>query len=339
MRIVLDAMGGDLAPDAPAMGAVAAVSQDPTLQVVLVGPEPRLRPLVAKAGPLADRLSVHHTDQAIEAGEAPVAAVRAKPKASLVEAIRLVKSGMAEGAVSAGNTGAMMAAGLLVLGRVRGVERPGLSAVLPLQDGPGVLLLDVGANLEAKPQHLVQYAWMGSLYAEEVMGIARPRVALLNVGQEPSKGPAALQEVHVRLTRESSLNFVGNLESRDLLRGLADVVVCDGFVGNLTLKAVEGTAEEVLRGVRHALTDGFRAKLGGLLARSALMALRQRLDYQEVGGVPLLGLDGVVIKAHGASKAKAFCNAIRRAQEQVTRNVNGLIRDAMTSQVAREGPR
>jgi glycerol-3-phosphate acyltransferase PlsX len=261
--------------------------------------------------------------------EAPVAAVRAKQHSSLVEAIRLVHQGRVAGAVSAGNTGALLAAGLLVLKRMPGVERPALTAGLPTRDGSGVLVLDVGANVEARPQHLVQYAFMGSLYAEHVLGRARPRVGLLNIGTEAGKGPPSIQEAYTRLSHQSGLRFVGNVESREILSGAADVLVTDGFVGNLVLKAVEGAAEEVMRGVRGALYESVRARLGGLLARPALSRLRRRFDYQEIGGVPLLGLNGVVVKAHGASRQKAFANAIARAREQAEREVNRLITEAM----------
>lgn len=330
MRIAVDAEGGDLAPRAAVEGGVDAARRDPNLEVVLVGREEGWDPWLKDAPP--GRVRAHHTDDIIGPGEPPVQAVRQKPHASLVEAIRLVKAGEVDAAVSAGNTGAMMAAGLMVLGRLSGVERPALSAVLPTRDGRGVLLLDVGANVDAKPLHLVQYAHMGALYAERVLRVPEPRVGLINIGTEPGKGPQALQEAYARL--DVSVpgfvgRFVGNIEARDVLAGTADVLVADGFVGNVVLKVAEGTVAEVLYGVRGALRDGFRAQLGGLLAKPALLRLRTRLDYQEVGGVPLLGLSGVIIKAHGASRARAFANAVQRGAEQVTGDVNGLIGSAL----------
>jgi glycerol-3-phosphate acyltransferase PlsX len=337
VRIAVDAMGGDLAPEAPVAGALTAVRAVGDLEVVLVGREPEVRRALGPDG-THPRIQVVHRDDVIAPGESPVAAVRSKPTASLVEVIRLVRRGEVAGAVSAGNTGAMMAAGLLVLGRVPGVDRPALSAVLPSRRPSGVLLLDVGANVEARAPHLVQYAWMGSLYAAEVLGVKAPRVGLLNVGTEAGKGPSLLQEVHARLSRERGLNFVGNVESRDLLVDAADVVVTDGFVGNVVLKGIEGTAEEVLRAVRGALKGSWRGRIGGLIAQPALSALRRRLDYQEVGGVPLLGLDGVVIKAHGASGPRAFHNSILRAREQAERAVNALIKDALGPSEEEESP-
>lgn len=326
MRIAVDAEGGDLAPQAAVEGAVLAVQRDPSLTVTLVGRGLGWEPWLAAAP--ADRIHIHRTPDVIGPGESPVQAVRQKPHASLVEAIRLVKEGAADGAVSAGNTGAMMAAGLMVLGRLSGVERPALCALLPTRTGGGVLLLDVGANVDAKPLHLVQYAYMGLLYAERVLKVPTPRVGLVNIGTEPGKGPVALQEAYGRLD-VAGIQFVGNVEARDVLAGHTDVLVADGFVGNVVLKVVEGTVAEVLHGVRGALTDGLGAKMGGLLARPALQRLRRRLDYQEVGGVPLLGLAGVVIKAHGASRPLAFANAVRRGAEQVSGNVNALIGEAL----------
>ncbi len=336
MRIAIDAEGGDLAPRAAVEGGCEAARRHEGLEVVLVGRGEGWTPWMASAP--RGRVHVHHTDDVIGPAEPPVQAVRQKPHASLVEAIRLVKSGQVDGAVSAGNTGAMMAAGLLVLGRLGGVERPALCAVLPTRDGRGALLLDVGANVDAKPVHLVQYAHMGALYAERVLRVEVPRVGLVNLGTEPGKGPLALQEAFERLEAagpQLSGRFVGNIEARDVLAGVADVLVADGFVGNVVLKVAEGTVAEVMYGLRGALQDGMRAKLGGLLARPALLRLRTRLDYQEVGGVPLLGLSGVVIKAHGASRARAFANAVQRGAEQVAGDVNGRIGSALRELKAR----
>jgi len=322
VRIAVDAMGGDRAPQAPVEGALQALAQDETLEVVLVGAPAAL---AATLRPEVPRLTVVEAVEVITPDEPPVAAVRQKPDASLVKAVQLVADGAADGMVSAGNTGALMAAGLMLLGRITGVERPALTAVLPTVDGRGVLLLDVGANTEAKPSHLQQFAWMGALYAEQVLGRSAPRVALLNIGSEASKGPSTLRSAYQRLSRSKPLHFVGNLESRDLLTGAADVVVADGFVGNIVLKAVEGTAIEMMHHIARALRGSLRAKVGGLMARPALMRVRDVMDYERVGGVPLLGLNGVVIKAHGSSGPRAFANAVARAKEQARRRVGDLI--------------
>lgn len=330
MRIAIDAMGGDRAPEAPLEGARMALEQDSSLEVVVVGPESRLRDRLCHP-----RLAFEDAPEVIEPDEPPVAAVRRKPRASLVCGTALVKAGRVDGLVSAGNTGAMMAAGLLLLGRLSGVERPALTAVLPTRDGRGVLLLDVGANSEARAPQLLQFAWMGAHYAHEVLGREAPRVALLNIGEEANKGPSAVRAAYHELKSQNALNFVGNVESRDLLEGVADVVVTDGFVGNVVLKAVEGTALGMMRQIRAALSSGTRARIGGLLARPALQGVRRAMDYEEVGGVPLLGLDGVVIKAHGASGPRAFANAIHRAVEQARHHVGALIAESLR---AREAP-
>jgi len=326
LRIALDAMGGDRAPEAPLEGARLALAQDAALEVVVVGPEAGLRERIRHP-----RLHFEDAPDVIGTDESPVAAVRRKPHASLVRATALLKSGEVDGLVSAGSTGAMMAAGLLLLGRLAGVERPALTAVLPTRDGRGVLLLDVGANTEARAPQLLQFAWMGVHYAEHVLGRPTPRVALLNIGVEANKGPTAVRAAYHELKTRNALHFVGNVESRDLLEGVADVVVTDGFVGNVVLKAVEGTALGMMRQIGAALSSGARAKLGGLLARPALMAVRRAMDYEEVGGVPLLGLDGVVIKAHGASGPRAFANAIHRAVEQARHHVGALIAESLAA--------
>ncbi len=331
VRIALDAMGGDRAPDAPVAAAMQAVAGDPDLEVVLVGPrEPLTRLLPARPR----RILIEEADEVIDPSEPPVAAVRQKPQSSLVRAIDLVRAGLVSGMVSAGNTGALMAAGLMLLGRLPAVDRPALTAVLPTAGGDGVLLLDVGANTEAKPSQLLQFAWMGSLYAEQVLGRPEPRVALLNIGTEAGKGPGAVRSAYTRLLRTRQLHFVGNLESRDLLAGGADVVVCDGFVGNIVLKAVEGTALEMMRHIRRALGGSLRARVGGLMARPALLRVREAMDYETVGGVPLLGLQGVVIKAHGASGPRALANALARAQEQARRRVGELIAENLAREEA-----
>jgi glycerol-3-phosphate acyltransferase PlsX len=331
VRIAVDAMGGDHAPQAPVEGALQALAQDEDLEVVLVGASEALTHTVPSS---VKRVTVVETGDVISPDEPPVAAVRQKPEASLVKAIRLVAEGAADGMVSAGNTGALMAAGLMWLGRIEGVDRPALTAVLPTVDGRGVLLLDVGANTEAKPSHLQQFAWMGALYAEQVLARPEPRVALLNIGSEANKGPSTLRSAYQRLSRSKLLHFVGNLESRDLLAGAADVVVSDGFVGNIVLKAVEGTAIEMMHHIARALRGSLRAKLGGLMARPALMRVRDVMDYERVGGVPLLGLNGVVIKAHGSSGPRAFANAVARATEQARRRVGDLIAENLAREEA-----
>ncbi|MBX5466241.1 MAG: phosphate acyltransferase PlsX [Firmicutes bacterium] len=308
MRIAVDAMGGDLAPEAPVQGAIAAVERDPEVEVLLVGPPDRIGALL---GPWSahPRIGVRPADEAIGMNEPPVAAVRRKPNSSMVQAVRAVKEGQAAAAISAGNTGALMAAGLLWIGRIQGVERPALTAILPSMVQWGVLVLDVGANMDPKPIHLVQYAVMGALYCEEALNLAQPRVGLLNVGEEAGKGPPAIQEVHRRLS-ESGLRFVGNVEARELLQGKADVVVCEGFVGNVVLKLTEGLARDFLGEIRAIASRTVWTRWAGWVLRPGLRRMFERLDYQAYGGAPLLGLDGIVYKCHGSSEARAFAAAI-----------------------------
>ncbi len=329
MRIAVDAMGGDLAPSAAVCGARAAVEQERELTVVLVGDrkalDAELSSMIAHPG-----IEWVQADDIIETAEAPVQAVRQKAGSSLVKTIRLVKNNDADAAISAGNTGALMAAGLFVLGRMRGIERPALTAILPALHGWGVLMLDVGANLDPRPHQLYQYGVMGSIYCREVYGIDRPRVALLNVGVEEEKGPAVIREAHQLLKADRMLNFMGNLEPRELLQGQADVVVTEGFAGNVALKAIEGAARDIFREVKRALLGGVRQKMGALLVKDGFQALARRWDYQETGGAPLLGLNQIVYKCHGASDPRAFQRTILTAFEYCRRDSQSRIQERIT---------
>lgn len=330
MRIALDAMGGDNAPRATVQGALQAVHANADVDVVLVGDTVAIeRELGAERR--HERIHIHAAGEVIEMGEAPVQAVRRKPDSSLVQAMQLVKSGEADAVISAGNTGALMAAGLFLLGRMPGVERPALTAILPSVANWGVLLLDVGANLDPKPNHLHQYALMGSYYCEEVYGVTRPRVGLLNVGEEAGKGPPLVKETY-DLLKDSSLNFVGNVEARELFQGKADVVVCDGFSGNVALKLTEGLARDLFGQFREVLMENFQTKLAAMLLKKGLYALKRRLDYQEYGGAPLLGLDHIVYKCHGASEAKAFENAVMVAASYTKNRSHSSIRDRLNKE-------
>jgi glycerol-3-phosphate acyltransferase PlsX len=266
--------------------------------------------------------------------EKPAEAVRAKPDSSLVAAVRSVAEGDADAVVSAGNSGAMLAAGLLHLRRLSGVQRPGLAVTIPARRGPSVLL-DAGANADARPEHLVQFAHMGSVFAEEVLGVPRPEVRLLSIGEEDEKGSQLTLEA-LRLLREEGdrLNFAGNAEGRDLLRGAADVVVADGFTGNIALKLLEGTIRELLDSVRTEVTATFRGKLGGLLIKPATRRLRTRLDPETYGGAYLLGLRGLVVIAHGNSSRRAIANAIRLASRGVDHRVVELLAERLPQRVS-----
>ncbi len=312
MIIALDAMGGDRAPAEPVRGALLA-NRELGLQVALVGSEEMVREELVRHGPVPSGIEVVAASEAIAMDESPVQAVRQKKDASINVAMDLVKRGVASAAVSAGNTGAVMASALLKLGRVRGIERPALGTMAPYNT-TGILVLDVGANADCKASYLVQFAQMGSVYMEKVFGIRQPRVALMNIGEEETKGSELAQEAYERLQR-SNLNFVGNVEPHRIHHGPADVVVTDGFTGNVAVKATEGVADFIFGQLRAALTSRLHYQLAARILRPALMQVRRRMDYGEYGGAPLLGVDGVVIVTHGRAEAQAVKNALRLAQE------------------------
>jgi len=314
MLIALDTMGGDHAPTETVKGALLAV-RETDVEVALVGPPDVVRAELARHAPGSPppSLRVVPASEVVGMHEPPAQAVRQKRNSSINEALRLLKEGEASAVVSAGNTGAVVASALLLLGRLRGIERPALSAYFPAGEY-GVLALDVGANADCKPSYLVQFAHMGCIYVERVHGVERPRVGLLSIGEEEGKGNALTREAYDRLSR-SPLNFVGNVEAKDLMNGAAEVVVSDGFTGNVAMKMCEGMAEFVFRQLRETVGSRLRYRLGALLMIDALRAMRRRLDYAEYGGVPLLGVNGVVIICHGRSHAQAIKNAIRTAKE------------------------
>lgn len=307
MRIALDAMGSD---DFPAVEVAAAISAARGgHDVILVGAEPRIRPWLRDARGLS--LEIVHASEVIGMDESPVAAARSKRDSSLRRCFDLVEEGKAQAVVSAGNSGAVMATALLTVGRVPGVERPAIATVFPTTTGSSVLL-DIGANVDCRPSQLAQFAVMGATYARRVLGLEQPRVALLSNGTEEGKGNEALRETHALLKR-SSLAYVGQLEGRDLFAGRADVLVCDGFVGNVVLKSMEGAAEAFLGFMRAEIARSPFGRLGAWLLRPSLRALRRRLDYAEYGGAPLLGVAGAVVICHGASSSRAVENAIHVA--------------------------
>jgi glycerol-3-phosphate acyltransferase PlsX len=299
-RVAVDALGGDQAPGEVILGALAAAADG--IEVTLYGP----------AGLDAQGLTLVETTEVIEMAEKPAEAVRAKPDSSLVACVRAVADGTADAAVSAGNTGAMLAAGLLHLRRLPGVLRPAIAVPLPANRGPSVLL-DAGANADARPEHLFQFAHMGSVFSEEILDVHRPEVRLLSIGEEDEKGNQLTIEAHRLLRQDASLNFAGNAESRDLLRGVADVLVTDGFTGNIVLKLLEGTIGELLGELREEISSTASGKLGGLLIRPAARRMRKRLDPDTYGGAYLLGLRGLAVIAHGNSGRQAVANAIRLA--------------------------
>jgi phosphate acyltransferase len=324
MKLAIDAMGGDHAPKEIVLGAMRAIQEYPNLQITLVGDESKINAFLSNK----ERIEVLHTDEVILATDEPVRAVRRKKNASMVLAAQLVSDGIADACISAGNTGALMAAGLFVVGRIEGIERPALTPTLPTIGGEGFLLLDVGANVDAKPEHLLQYAIMGSIYSEKVRGIQNPRVGLLNIGTEEKKGND-LTKQSFDLLKAAPINFVGNVESRDLLNGVADVVVPDGFTGNMVLKTIEGTALSVFKMLKGALTSSLKNKLAAAVLKPDLNQLKSKMDYSEYGGAGLFGLKAPVIKAHGSSDSQAIFSAIRQAKEMVEQDVTPLIKKAV----------
>ncbi len=330
VRVALDAMGGDNAPGEIILGAVQA-AREYGMGVYLVGREEAIRAELAKHDTRGLDLPILHTDEVIEMDEHPANAVRRKKKASMTMALQLVLKGEALGAVSAGNSGAMMAASLFTLKRIPGVERPALGGVFPTKDG-ACLVIDIGANTDCKPEYLQQFALMGSIYMERIFHIQTPRIGLLANGEEETKGNQQVVETHTLLKANAStlgLNFIGNVEGRDIPGGGVDVVVCDGFVGNIVLKLSEGLAETLLGLIRTQMTSSLTSKLAAAVLRPGLRKVFKRLDYAEYGGVPLLGVNGCAIVSHGRSNAKAIKNALRVARQTAETGVATAIADGL----------
>jgi glycerol-3-phosphate acyltransferase PlsX len=310
VTIAVDAVGGDFAPDEVLSGVALALASDAGVRVKLCGPADVVEPFASKSG---ERIIAVPTTQIIEMDEHPANAVRSKKDSSIVVGCRLVREREADAFFSAGSTGAAMAAATLVMGRIKGVHRPAIATVLPTA-GPPCVLLDVGANADCKPEHLLQFASMGIAYAQTVLGVVRPRVGLLNIGEEPTKGSQLAQDTHA-LMAEHTDGFVGNVEGRDVLAGVVDVIVTDGFTGNVALKLLEGTSRILLGQVRDAMTSNLLNKAAASVVAPSMRKLKARLDPDTYGGAPLLGVDGICIIGHGSSKAQAVQAAIRVAAQ------------------------
>lgn len=331
MKIAVDAMGGDHAPGEIVRGAVEA-AREYRQEVILVGGQEKIGAELGGASP--GFIEILHAPEIIAMGEHPAVAVRRKKQSSIVQAVKLVQEGKAAAVVSAGSTGAAMAAALLGLGRIRGIDRPAIASILPRRVGTTVLL-DAGANVDCKPHNLLQFGIMGSLYAEKILGVLMPRVGLLNVGEEETKGNE-LTLAAFPLLREARINFLGNVEGRDIFAGTVDVVVCDGFVGNIVLKAGEGLAAALIHMVKEEVSKSWLAKMGTAMAIPALKGFKRRVDYAEYGGAPLLGVNGVVIICHGSSTSRAIKNAIKRAREAVENRLVDAIRTSIEENTNRE---
>ena len=327
ITIAVDAMGGDFAPSVVVEGALGALSEsEGRFSVLLVGRKVPVEAELAKhPAPPAGTCTVVHASEVIDMHDSPTAALKSKRDSSIAVGLTLHRDGKADAFVSAGNTGAVLSASTLILGRIPGVGRPTIGALIPTARGRA-LLVDAGTNVDCKPRHLLEFAVMGSIYVSAMLGTSNPSVGLLNIGEEESKGNEAVLEAHA-LLKNSKLNFAGNVEGRDILTGAADVIVCDGFVGNVLLKFGESIPAFFKVKFTAYASRSFMGKLIGLMARSGLRAVMKELDYQEHGGVPLLGVNGVSIIGHGGSTPKAIKNMIFRAEEMVLRKVNAGIRD------------
>ena len=319
-KIAVDAMGGDNAPQAIVEGVNQALADFSDIEIQLYGDEAKIKTYL-KAN---DRVSIIHTDEKINSDDEPVKAIRKKKQASMVLGAQAVKDGKADAVLSAGNTGALLAAGLLVVGRIKNIDRPGLMSSLPTIDGKGFNMLDLGANAENTAHHLHQYAILGSFYAKNVRSVAHPRIGLLNNGTETTKGDPLRKETFALLAADETLNFIGNVEARDLMNGVADVVVTDGFTGNAVLKSIEGTALGIMEQLKTSIKQaGLRAKLGALLLKNSLYDLKDSLDYSGAGGAVLFGLKAPVVKCHGSSDAKSVYYTIQQIRIMLETDVVG----------------
>lgn len=307
VKIAVDMMGGDNAPGIVLEAVEKAINDFKDLEIILFGDEKQYT-LNHK------RIEFRHCSEKIEMEDEPVRAIKRKKDSSMVRMAEAVKSGEADGCVSAGNTGALMSAGLFIVGRIKGVARPALVVTLPTIDGKGFVFLDVGANADAKPEHLLQYAQLGNIYAQKIRGIQQPKISLLNIGTEPAKGNALTKKTYQLLKDEASLRFNGNIEAKTLMEGDTDVVVTDGYTGNMVLKNIEGTAKSIGKMLKGTLLANLKNKLAAAILKKDISKFAKKLDYAEYGGSVLLGLDGTVVKAHGSSNARAFYSAIRQAK-------------------------
>ena len=330
MKIALDAMGGDDAPAAIVEGAVEA-ARELGVEIILVGDEKEIKKELSRHSTDRLPLSIVHASQRVEMDESPSSVVRKKRDSSIWVATELVKKSEAVAVISAGNTGASMATALFILGPIPGVERPAIATPLPTLKGTSIMI-DVGANVDCKPLHLFQFAIMGHIYAKEILGIAQPKVGLLSIGEEDTKGNELTKEVF-KMLKASALHFIGNVEGRDVYAGEADVIVCDGFIGNVALKISEGLSDAMIQFLKREIMGSALGKLGYFLLKPSFGRFRKKVDYAEYGGAPLLGVDGISIICHGRSSGLAIKNAIRVAKESYNRGVNRHIKEQIKAQM------
>ena len=325
-RVAVDAMGGDNAPVEIVKGAVEAVNENQNIIVYLTGKEDVVRAELGKYTYNEKQIEVVNADEVIETAEPPVRAIRKKKNSSIVVALNLVKDGTCDAFVSAGSSGAVLVGGQLIVGRIRGIERPPLAPLIPTEKGCS-LLIDCGANVDARPSHLVQFAKMGSVYMENVIGVDKPRVAIVNIGAEEEKGNALVKETFPLLKNCPEINFIGSIEARDIPSGYADVIVCEAFAGNIILKLYEGVAATLLKKVKAGMMTSLRSKIGALLVKPALKSTLKSFNLEAYGGAPLLGLNGLVVKTHGSSKSIEIKNSILQCVTFKEQKINEKIKD------------
>nr|WP_308626221.1 phosphate acyltransferase PlsX [uncultured Eisenbergiella sp.] len=329
VKVAVDAMGGDNAPGEIVKGAVEAIRAEKKIKVYLVGKEEQVKAELSKYTYPEEQVEVVNATEVIAMAEPPVAAIRSKKDSSIVKGLYLVREGKCDAFVSAGSTGAVLAGGQVIVGRSKGVERPPLAPLIPTEKGAS-LLIDCGANVDAKPSQLVQFAKMGSIYMENVMGIRNPRVGIVNIGAEEEKGNALVKETFPMLKECSDINFIGSIEARDIPAGAADVVVCEAFVGNVVLKLYEGVGATLIKKVKGGMMVNLRSKIGALLVKPALKQTLKAFDLEQYGGAPLLGLKGLVVKTHGSSKSVEIKNTILQCVTFKEQDINGKIRKVIS---------
>ena len=331
VKVALDAMGGDNAPSEIVKGAINAITENKEVKVYLVGKEALVKDELSKYKYNAEQVEVVDATEVIEMAEPPVMAIRKKKDSSIVKALHLVKDGTCDAFVSAGSSGAVLVGGQLIVGRIKGVERPPLAPLIPTEKGVS-LLIDCGANVDARPSHLVQFAKIGTVYMQSIMGIENPRVAIVNIGAEEEKGNALVKETFPLLKNTPEINFIGSIEARDIPKGYADVIVCEAFVGNVILKLYEGVGGTLIKKVKEGMMTTLRSKIGALLVKPALKTCLKSFDLEEYGGAPLLGLKGLVVKTHGSSKAVEIKNTILQCQTFKEQDINEKIKSIIVKE-------
>ena len=332
ITVAVDAMGGDNAPAEIVKGAVDAVAKRSDIKVTLVGRKSDIEQELSQYTYDKERIQILHASEVIETGDPPVASIRGKKDSSIVVGLKQVKEKQADAFVSCGSTGAVLVGGQLIAGKIKGVKRPPLAPLLPTEKGVS-LLIDCAANVDARSEHLVQFAKMGSIYMEHVVGVRKPKVAILNIGVEEEKGNALVKETYPLLKECRDINFIGSIEAREIPAGAADVIVCEAFVGNVALKLYEGVGNTLVKQIKKGMLSSFRGKMGALLVKPALKQVLKRFDASEYGGAPLLGLNGLVVKAHGSSKSKEVTNAIIQCVAFTEQRINDKIRASLNPSV------